>query len=375
VRIDTRDPVIHWSWPAPESVSVKERTATLRGTVEDDNLESVTLDGARLHVSTDGSFRSDVRLAEGQERRYEIVARDRAGHEARSWRKLKREGPRTLVVPGDYGTIQAAMDAARPRDTVRLKPGVYRESVVLRDGVNLVGDDREGCILRLAPHAVAVLMAFDCGSGRIESLTLDARGDPSHRKVQLYHLGIGTDQKDPDQVSVLIDSVRSGSPADRAGLRKGMRILAVDDVALTAGHDELLLRLASVPRTRSVTLTVSGASGPHRVSLRTELLSASRAPGGIVLENSSVAVGRCRILGFPGNGVSILGSGSAPTVADNEVTGCKATGIDLVLGANGYIQRNQIVGNFDGVSVCGKGSRPRITANRIIGNEEFGVVW
>ncbi|WDV46310.1 NosD domain-containing protein [Clostridiaceae bacterium M8S5] len=36
-----------------------------------------------------------------------------------------------LVVPTDYPTIQAAVDAAHPRDTVKILPGVYTESIVV----------------------------------------------------------------------------------------------------------------------------------------------------------------------------------------------------------------------------------------------------
>ncbi len=45
-----------------------------------------------------------------------------------------------LAVPGDYASIQAAMDAAAPGDTVRVKPGTYYELLVMKDGVKLVSD-------------------------------------------------------------------------------------------------------------------------------------------------------------------------------------------------------------------------------------------
>ncbi|MGZ4128996.1 MAG: right-handed parallel beta-helix repeat-containing protein [Actinomycetota bacterium] len=41
-------------------------------------------------------------------------------------------GPRTLNVPGDFATIQAAVNAAHPGDTVLIAPGRYREAVEVR---------------------------------------------------------------------------------------------------------------------------------------------------------------------------------------------------------------------------------------------------
>ncbi|QDE90933.1 hypothetical protein BHS06_19265 [Myxococcus xanthus] len=48
-------------------------------------------------------------------------------------------GPRTLVVPKHYDTIQAAIDAAQHGDTVYVAPGVYSEHVVLKSGIRLIG--------------------------------------------------------------------------------------------------------------------------------------------------------------------------------------------------------------------------------------------
>ncbi|MEW5802007.1 MAG: right-handed parallel beta-helix repeat-containing protein [bacterium] len=52
---------------------------------------------------------------------------------------------RILVVPGRlYATIQSAIDAAQPRDTVLVLAGTYKEQLVLKRGIKLVSDMRGG---------------------------------------------------------------------------------------------------------------------------------------------------------------------------------------------------------------------------------------
>ncbi len=49
-----------------------------------------------------------------------------------------------LNVPGDYSTIQAAIDAATATDRVVVGPGTYPENITLKDGVDVVSTDGSG---------------------------------------------------------------------------------------------------------------------------------------------------------------------------------------------------------------------------------------
>lgn len=67
----------------------------------------------------------------------------------------------TIVVPGDYPTIQAAVDAAPPGATIKVRNGTYTEQLVLAKDLTLVGDGVDKTIVRapsiLTPYAVLLL--------------------------------------------------------------------------------------------------------------------------------------------------------------------------------------------------------------------------
>lgn len=60
----------------------------------------------------------------------------------------ERDSRRRLVVPRDFKTIQKAVDAAEPKTTILVRPGVYREAVVVQtDDITIRGVDRFRTVL------------------------------------------------------------------------------------------------------------------------------------------------------------------------------------------------------------------------------------
>jgi hypothetical protein len=55
--------------------------------------------------------------------------------------------PRTIIVPDDYPTIQAAINAANANDTIFVRNGTYYEHVVVNKTVYLKGENRDGVII------------------------------------------------------------------------------------------------------------------------------------------------------------------------------------------------------------------------------------
>lgn len=58
-----------------------------------------------------------------------------------------REAPSTIIVPDDYSTIQAAINAANPGDTIAVRNGTYAEGIVVNKTVSLLGESKETTII------------------------------------------------------------------------------------------------------------------------------------------------------------------------------------------------------------------------------------
>ena len=55
--------------------------------------------------------------------------------------------PTTIIVPHDYATIQEAINAATPGDTIFVYNGTYYENVVMNKTVSLIGENRSSTII------------------------------------------------------------------------------------------------------------------------------------------------------------------------------------------------------------------------------------
>ncbi len=83
---------------------------------------------------------------------------------------------RTIQVPADHRTIQAAVDAASAGDTIVVSPGNYQERITFKSGVTLRGVDRDLCTIRIVPGEKQVISVEKCSAGLIENLTIDGQG-------------------------------------------------------------------------------------------------------------------------------------------------------------------------------------------------------
>lgn len=78
--------------------------------------------------------------------------------------------PGTLLVPGEYQTIQAAVDAAVPGDVIKLSPGVYTEAVKIDKAVVLEGESADSVVISGADQHVPLTISGD-GGVKVKQIT------------------------------------------------------------------------------------------------------------------------------------------------------------------------------------------------------------
>ncbi len=84
---------------------------------------------------------------------------------------------RVLEVPGEFSTIGEALEAARESDKVRVGPGTYQESLILKTKVDLEGAGPDQTILECDAEAASVILASQASAGgRVAGMTLRQNG-------------------------------------------------------------------------------------------------------------------------------------------------------------------------------------------------------
>lgn len=286
-----------------------------------------------------------------------------------------------LVVPDMHKTIGAAIKQAWPGDTVVVKPGTYREIIVLKDGVTLKGTDVDRCIIE-APDkpekigddtAEAILTARNCKKGTVTKLTFDGRGVKWSKSL-------------PCGVILLSSSVSMSACKVRAFAGDGVRVsgeapaptLKDNECSGNGGWGILFWKGARgvadgnrIGRNEiGVFVTDEGTS----VKLLNNVLEGNRSGGIAVTDGASCVAERNRCNRNGNTGISVADQGTEVTLRANH---CEesGTGINLSKGASGTISDCVCRRNDFGVFIMGAGTRANLDGNRAEHNKEVGITY
>jgi parallel beta-helix repeat protein len=245
--------------------------------------------------------------------------------------------PARLVVPDQYRTIQAAINAAKSGDTVYVRHGTYNEALKFKEGITLNGEDPETTIVRYSTpptatleqtHYDSPLEVRDCKAGTITNLTFRQ---------------------------------------DQADTRTGGNIWKSD--AITIWHSS-----ATIKNCRTTSAAASGIAVCRWSTVTlTGNQSRSNASCGISFSSGSNGTAEdnlCENNAF--HGIYMYGEGTTVHLRKNVCQGNASCGISFESGTHGEAIQNTCRQNkWDGIAV--NGASPVLTFNVLVKNSRYGI--
>jgi hypothetical protein len=250
---------------------------------------------------------------------------------------------RTLTVPGQYATIQSAIDAAKSGDTVSVKAGVYNEKLKFKEGIVLRGESRDTTIVRYAAAPIAVvgqssydapLEVRNCKSGRVEQLSFEQTAADPRQSTGNNNL-CRIDAIMVSNSSIVIKDCRATSAA-ACGI----------DVSDAGSAPTLIENQCRFSAAAGILFEVGGqGSAENNVCEQNQL-----------------------------DGIFVVGAGTAPTLTNNQCRLNKRHGIDFQTSAHGKAERNVCEQNGDsGIVASDVGTEPQLINNRCRFNKLHGI--
>ena len=274
--------------------------------------------------------------AERQEKQKKLVAQTTGEQQ----KPPPAAGPQMRVVPNQYATIQAAIDAARAGDTVLVKAGVYHEALKFKEGIELRGENRETTIVRFSspPTGLVGQEHYDipleiraCASGTILNIGFEQERSDERTDENIWM----ADAIELFDSSITIENCRAQSDAGAGILISGPK---------------------SAP-----TLVRNQCRQNKQGGISFEHGALGRAENNLCEENQYA-------------GIIARGLGTSPEILNNQCRGNGLTGIFFKQGAQGKAENNVCEQNKqDGILVSDSGTSPELVNNQCRGNEHFGI--
>jgi parallel beta-helix repeat protein len=309
--------------------------------------------------------------------------------------------PRTTgaaLVPDKFPTIQAAIDSVQSGETITLRPGVYRESITLKDGVRIVGEKQDACRILPPDGAAALVLARGVRQCIIENLTLDG-SEVKDRAARTDGIAISDAEI---TVSGCIIRGMTGSGIVVHGSDTAAEISA-NRIENNGLHGILLLRTGSNAALRKNEIRQSKGAGisfnEGAAGLAEENVCEENGDSGIlaagVATSPSLQSNRCNHnenhgISFMGaargsvtgntcnengeSGLAAIGEGTAPEFVKNTARRNVRYGIYIATGADGDATGNICEANqLSGIGVTGTSTRPALSGNQLVRNQKFGI--
>lgn len=358
-----------------------------------------------------------LRIADERRKADEAAAAKLAEEKRKAEEEARaKAGPQTITVPDDHKRIQLALDAARPGDTVKIKPGRYVECLIFKDGVKLIGEDAAQTRIEAAnaKDKEAVIWAGNCRSGSIENLTISGGGFEvdgiflQDSVIQVLNCRV------ENTVSGIVSQGAKGAPVIKgnrctASARHGIYFQASSRGMVEGNESEnntlsgiAVLQSNTAPDLRKNKCRNNGKHGIefsyNAGGTAEENLCENNKGAGIVVTQAGTSPtvqrntlkGNLMGLGFTNQASGtaenntiedntqfgvLLSDGTTAEVRSNQIRGNKRDGIQIVRQAVAVVEGNTIESNeSNGIVVSDPQTKPIIRGNRISKNKQWGLI-
>jgi len=117
---------------------------------------------------------------------------------------LLNKSPDVINVPDNYSTIQEAIDAADPFDTIEVEAGTYNENIVIDKSLTVVSvDGAEVTIIHAQPSSFGVLIIEGTTIATFEGFTVE-----NYNRVGILAGSFSLSEEDPLEVHILNNIIK-----------------------------------------------------------------------------------------------------------------------------------------------------------------------
>lgn len=225
---------------------------------------------------------------------------------------------------GDFATISKAIDASNPGDRILVRPGIYKDRLLILKPLEIVGEGgRDEIVVQVKGNPA---LYFNATTGRVAHLTLRQEGR-SRFWGECYGVDIA-------QGRLLLEDCDISSQS-------------LSCVAIHDGAD---------PR------------------LRRNKIRDGKEGGVIVYDSGRGSLEENEIFGNAYSGV-VISKGGNPTLNRNKIHNNKANGVQILDTGEGTLEKNEIFKNaYNGVSL-GSSGNTILRHNRINDNGGYGIQY
>ncbi|HWP52931.1 MAG TPA: right-handed parallel beta-helix repeat-containing protein [Pyrinomonadaceae bacterium] len=277
--------------------------------------------------------------------------------------------PYTRVVDalyrGDHATLTEALEAAKPGDRILVRPGLYKEGVVIDKPVEIVGDGELGEVV--IESSGMNVVKFKANMGRIANLTLRQTGGGNWYCVNIGQGRLDLEACDITSQSLACVAIHGGAdPRLRRnrihdGTAGGVYIYDNGQGALE-DNDILSNALAGVE--------IETGGNP---TLRRNRIHDGKSGGVYVHENGQGTIEDNDVFANGHSGMQIKTEGN-PMVRRNRIHDGKQNGVHVYENGKGTLEDNDIFANaYAGVQIR-TGGKPTLRRNRISKNG-YEAIW